>query len=99
MSRSRIVIVLGVRLFFSLIALVLLTSVIHEAAHYVAAAIMKAPIASFIWFDPRYLAPVFVSGSAEYTIGMTIVSYAGGLVTGVLLLAILVFKRGWFKQS
>ncbi len=27
------------------------------------------------------------------------VSYAGGLVTGVLLLAIAVFKREWFRQS
>jgi len=27
------------------------------------------------------------------------VSYAGGLVTGVFLLAILVVKRAWFKQS
>lgn len=60
---------------------------------------MKVPIASFTWFDPSYLAPVFVSGSTEYTLGVKVVSYAGGLVTGVLLLAILVFKRGWFRQS
>jgi len=93
------VILLAVKSFFSLIALVLLTIVIHEGAHYVTAVIMKVPIASFTWFDPRYLAPVFVSGSTEYTLGAKVVSYAGGLVTGVLLLAILVFKRNWFTQS
>jgi len=99
MSINRIVILLAVKSFFSLIALVLLTIVIHEGAHYVTAVIMKVPIASFTWFDPRYLAPVFVSGSTEYTLGAKVVSYAGGLVTGVLLLAILVFKRNWFTQS
>ena len=99
MSRNRIVMLLAVKLFFSIIALILLTTVIHEGAHYVAAVIMKVPIASFTWFDPRYLAPVFVSGSTEYTLGYKVVSYAGGLVTGVLLLAVLVLKRNWFKQS
>jgi len=99
MSRKRIVILLAVKSFFSLIALVLLTTVIHEGAHYVAAIIMKVPIASFTWFDPRYFAPVFVSGSTEYTLRVIVVSYSGGLVTGLLLLAPLVFKREWFKQS
>jgi hypothetical protein len=88
-----------VKSFLSLIALVLLTIVIHEGAHYIAALIMKVPITSFTWFDPRYLAPVFVSGSTEYGLGVKVVSYAGGLVTGVLLLAILALKREWFKQS
>ena len=55
MNRSRIVILLVVKSFFSLIALVLLTIVIHEGAHYITALIMKVPIASFTWFDPRYL--------------------------------------------
>ena len=99
MSRTRIVILLTAKLFLSLITLVLLSVVIHEGAHYVAAVIMKVPIASFTWFDPRYLAPVFVSGSTEYTLGYKVVSYAGGLVTGVPLLAILALKRDWFKQS
>jgi len=54
---------------------------------------MKVPIASFTWFDPRYLAPVFISGATESTIGYKVVSYAGGLVTGVLLLTILVLKE------
>jgi len=99
MKRIRVVILLAVKSFFSLIALVLLTTVIHEGAHFVTAVIMKVPIASFTWFDPRYFAPVFVSGSIEYTLGYKVVSYAGGLVTGVLLLAILAFKREWFKQS
>ncbi|MBA7501286.1 hypothetical protein ES704_04048 [subsurface metagenome] len=99
MKRTRGVILLGIKSFFSLIALVLLTIVIHEGAHYVAALIMKVPIASFSWFDPRYFAPVFVSGSAEYALGMQVVSYAGGLVTGVLLLVILALRRDWFRQS
>jgi len=99
MNRSRIVIRLVVKSFFSLIALVLLTIVIHEGAHYITALIMKVPIASFTWFDPRYLAPVFVAGSTEYTLGYRVVSYAGGLVTGALLLATLVLKRGWFRWS
>ncbi len=84
---------LAVKSFLSLLALLVLTTVIHEGAHFVATVITKVPIASFTWFDPRYLAPVFVSGSTEYGLGMKVVSYAGGLVTGVLLLAILVFKR------
>jgi len=99
MSRIRVFTLLAVKSFSSLIALVLLTVIIYEGAHYVAAVIMKVPIASFTWFDLHYFAPVFVSGSTEYTLGMQVVSYAGGLVTGVLLLAILVLKREWFKQS
>ena len=92
-------ILLGVKLAFSLLLLFILTVVLHEGAHYVAAVIMKVPIASFTWFDPRYFAPVFVSASTEYTLAYKIVSYAGGLVTGVLLLGILALKRGWFGQS
>ena len=99
MNKARAVILLAIKSFSSLIALVLLTVVIHEGAHFVAAVIMRVPIASFTWFDPHYFAPVFVSGSTEHTLGMQVVSYAGGLVTGVLLLAILVLKREWFKQS
>ena len=44
MSRSRIVILLAIKSFLSLIALVLFTTVVHEGAHYVAALIMKVPI-------------------------------------------------------
>ena len=98
MLRIGIVLLLAAKSFFSLIALVILTVVIHEGAHYVAAIIMKVPIASFTWFDPRYFAPVFISGATESTIGYKVVSYAGGLVTGVLLLAILALKRDWFKR-
>ena len=99
MNRTRAVILPAVKAFFSLIAVVLLTIVIHEGAHYAAAVIMKVPIVSFTWFDLHYFAPLFISGSTEYTFGMQVVSYAGGLVTGVLLLAILLLKREWFKQS
>ena len=98
-AKVRFVILEATKSFLSLIALVLLTVLIHEGAHYVVALIMKVPIASFTWFDPRYFAPVFVSASTEYTLGMHGVSYAGVLVTGVLLLAILALKRGWFRQS
>ena len=73
MSRSRIVILLVAKLFLSLIALLLLTTVIHEGAHYAAAVIMKVPITSFTWFDPRYLAPVFISGATKSTIGYKVV--------------------------
>ena len=99
-AKVRFVILEATKSFLSLIALVLLIVVIHEGTHYVTAIIMKVPIASFTWFDPHYFAPVFVSASTEYTLGYKVVSYAGGLVTGVvLLLAILALKRGWFRQS
>ena len=57
-NRTRAVILLGIRSFLSLIALVLLSTVIHEGAHYIAAVIMKVPIAYFAWFDPRLLSRV-----------------------------------------
>lgn len=88
-----------VKSFLCLIALAVLTTVIHEGAHLVTAIIMKVPILSFTWFDPRYFAPVFVSGATEYTLEVMVVSYSGGLVTGLLLLVIVALKREWFKQS
>jgi len=98
MNRSS-VIFLGVKCAFSLFVLFIINVFIHEGAHYFTALVLGIPIAHFTWFDPTYFAPVFVSASKDYTTGMTIVSYAGGLVTGALLLGILVFKRNWFKQS
>jgi hypothetical protein len=98
MSKYGPLVLFVVKSFLSLLALAVLTIIIHEGAHLVAAIIMKVPIASFIWFDPRYLAPVFGSGSPDI-LGVKVVSYAGGLVTGLLLLALLVLKREWFKQS
>ena len=74
--------------FFSLIALVFITILVHESAHYVAAVIMGVPIVSFTWLDPHYLAPAFVSGSTEYTLGVRVVSYTGWLFTVIFLLAI-----------
>ena len=88
-----------VKSLLSLLALVLLTIVIHEGAHLVTAVILKVPIRSFTWFDPRYFAPVFVSGTTEHTWEVMVVSYSGGLVTGLLLLVVLALKREWFKQS
>ncbi len=98
MNRSS-VIFLGVKCAFSLFVLFIINVIIHEGAHYFTALVLGIPIAHFTWFDPRYLAPVFISGATESTIGYKVVSYAGGLVTGVLLLAILALKREWFKQS
>jgi len=99
MLRIRIVILQAAKSLLSLIALAIVMTIVHEGAHYVAAVIVKVPIASFTWFDPHYFAPVFISGSTEYTLGVKVVSYAGGLVTGILLLAILISKRGWLKRS
>ena len=93
------IILLGVKSSLSLIALFVITVIIHEFAHYVTALILRVPIAHFTWFDPSYFAPAFVSASKEYTIGMIIVSYVGGLSTGILLLSVLIFKRNWFKKS
>ncbi len=76
------VVFLGVKSALSLFALFVITVIIHEGAHYITALILGVPIAHFTWFDPNYFAPVFLSASKDYTAGMTIVSYAGGLVTG-----------------
>jgi len=98
-TKRKNVILLGVKAAFSLLLLFILTVIVHEGAHYIAALIVGIPIAQFTWFDPNYFAPVFVSGDTGHTVGKMVVDYAGGLVTGVLLLAILVLKRTWFKQS
>jgi len=99
MSKYRVWILFLAKSFLSLLALLGVTIVIHESAHFVTAVIMQVPIASFAWFDPQYFAPTFVSGSAEYTLGAKVVSYSGGLVTGVLLLSVLAVKREWFGLS
>jgi hypothetical protein len=99
MSKYSSLVLFLLKSLLSLLALALLTVIIHEDAHLVAALIMRVPILSFTWFDLRYFAPVFVSGAKEYTLPATVVSYSGGLVTGLLLLVILTLKRGWFKQS
>jgi hypothetical protein len=96
---KRSIILLAVKSVLSLLALVSLIIIIHEGAHFITALVLAVPIEHFTWFNPNYFAPVFTSVSTEYSMGMTIVSYAGGLVTGVLLLTILAVKRAWFKQS
>ena len=98
-SRIRFVITVVVKLALSLPVLVLLTVIFHEAAHYVTALILGVPIANFVWFDPNYLSPVIKSASVGYPIEIQIVGYAGGLVTGALLLAVLALKRDWFRES
>ena len=97
-NHSRVVL-LGVKSTFSLLVLFIITVIIHECVHYFTTIILGIPIEHFTWFDPTYFAPVFISVSEENTIGMTIVSYTGGLVTGILLLSILIIKRSWFKKS
>jgi len=92
-------ILLGVKLAFSLLFLFILTVIVHEGAHYITALILGIPIAHFTWFDSNYLAPIFISASTGHSTGLTIVSYAGGSVTGVLLLSIFILKRNWFIQS
>jgi len=92
-------IALGVKSALSLFALFVITVILHEGAHYIVASMFSISISHFSWFDPAYLAPVFVLASEEYTPGMTIVSYAGGLFTGILLLSIVVFRWIWFRQS
>ncbi len=89
----------GVKSALSLFALLVITVIIHEGAHYVTALILRIPIAHFALFDPEYFAPVFYSDSIEYTAGMAIVGYAGGIFTGLILLSILIFRWNWFKQS
>lgn len=92
-------VLLGVKSAFSLFVLFIITIIIHEGAHYVTVLIFSIPIAHFAWFDTNYFAPAFFSASTEHSVGMTIVGYSGGLVTGVLLLSIFILKRKWFKQS
>lgn len=99
MITIRSVILVTLKLVLSLFGLIFITVIVHEGAHYITALILGIPIASFTWFDLNYFAPVFVSGSTDNVAGMTIVSYAGGLVTGALLLIILILKRSWFNQS
>ncbi len=79
--------------------LFIFTVIIHEGAHYITSLLLGIPVVHFTWFDPNYFAPVFISASRVYTAGMRVVSYAGGLFTGILLLSILVFRWNWFKQS
>ena len=95
----RSLIALGVKSALSLFALFVLNIILHEGAHYIVASILGVSISHFSWFDPAYFAPAFVSTSRENTTDMAIVSYAGGLFTGILLLSILVFRWNWLRQS
>lgn len=99
LCRKQSLILLALKTVLSLPILVLAMVSVHEGAHLASAAIMGVPIASFTWFDAHYLAPVLVSGPTENALGLTITGYSGGLVAGILLLAILLLKREWFKHS
>lgn len=98
-SHRSSLIALGFKCALSLFVLFVITVFLHEGAHYIVSLIFGISISQFSWFDPAYFAPAFVSTSEEYTLGIAIVSYAGGLFTGILLLSILVFRWNWFKQS
>lgn len=87
------------KLALSLPILVILVVILHEGAHFLTALLLGIPISYFSWFDPYYLAPVLTSGYTGYSVEMEIINYVGGLATGMLLLVILVLKRGLFKQS
>ena len=99
MTKYRVWLLFLAKSLSSLLALLVFTVVVHEVSHLITAVIMRVPIASFEWFAPRYFAPVFFSGSEEYTLGYKVVSYSGGLFTSLILLSILVFKRKWFRLS
>ncbi len=90
---------LGIKSALSLFALLVITVILHESAHYSAACILRIPMAHFTLFEPKYFAPALYSASQDYTSGMAIVSYAGGLLTGIILLSVLIFRWNWFKQS
>jgi len=87
------------RLALSLPILVVLVVILHEGSHFLTALILGVPVSHFDWFNPYYLAPVLTSGSTGYPLETKIIDYVGGLATGTLLLAVLILKRGWFKQS
>jgi len=98
-SKNRIIILVAAKLALSLPILVAFVVILHEGAHFLTALILGVPIANFVWFDPNYLSPVLKSASVGYSIEAQIVGYAGGLVTGTVLLAVLALKRAWFKKS
>ena len=88
-----------VKLLFSLLTLVLLTIIIHEGAHLVTAVIMKVPIQSFTWLDPRYFAPVFVSSITQRTLQIMVVSYSGGTRLHMLYNIPRVLHLNWMKWA
>jgi hypothetical protein len=98
-TTRRKAIVLGIKSILTLFAIFIASVIMHEGAHYISALILGVPIAQFNWFNPHFFAPAFAVASREYTIQVAIVSYAGGLFTGILLLSLLVFGRNWFKRS
>ena len=96
---NRRLVLLVAKVASSLILLLVVTTILYESSHVITATILGIPIASFTWFDPNYFAPSITPGPTENTFGMQIVGYAGGLVTGIILLGILILKRDWFRQS
>jgi len=98
-TNHNIIISLGVKSVSTLFAISIATVIIHESVHYITAILLGIPVTHFNWFDPNYFAPALVSTSKDNSTGMSIVSYAGGLFTGILLLSVLIFRWNRFKQS
>lgn len=82
-----------------LLALFVVTGIIHELAHLVAAKAMGVTIASFTWFDSQYLAPSFVTAGTESRLAWTVVGCAGGFVAGLALMGTVAVKSRCFRVS
>lgn len=70
------------------VCLVFITMVVHEFVHLITAFAMRIPLVNFTWFDPRTISPAITFGFTNNELGMAIVHYAGGLVTGALWLTV-----------
>lgn len=98
-SIRRRLLFVAVKSVLSLIGVFAITILVHEGAHYLTARALNIPIAYFRWFDFDYYAPVLASPVTEFDTRMIAVSYAGGLVAGILLLTTVISRRSWFKRS
>lgn len=70
------------------VCLVVITVVVHELAHLIAAFVMGVPVDAFTWFDPTSISPAITFGPTDNQLGVVIVLFSGGLVTGALWLII-----------
>ena len=77
----------------AILALHFLLTPIHEGAHYLVAKATGLPVVSVEWFGGR------VEYGDTGTVGWTLSNYAGGLVAGFLLLAILFSSRTFFHRQ
>jgi hypothetical protein len=80
-------------------SLLVFTVAVHELAHLAAARAMGVTIASFTWFDSRYLAPSLITAGTESNLAWTVVGCAGGFVAGLALTGTVTVNRRWFRAS